>query len=65
MMIASQFQSCIFYPSHCEQNGNCKKIISFAPQLDGWTIMELFYNGTSPDINYAAIGFSEDDQMVS
>lgn len=56
-------KSCIFYPSHCEQNGNCKKIISFAPQLDGWTIMELFYNGTSLDTNYAAVGFSEDDQM--
>ncbi|VDN41741.1 unnamed protein product, partial [Gongylonema pulchrum] len=55
--------SCAFHPVRCEQNGNCEKIVSFAPQPDGWTFVELFYSGTNPDTNYAAVGFSHDELM--
>lgn len=34
------------------------------PTEDGWTTIELFYNETSPDTNYASVGFSEDKLMV-
>lgn len=45
--------------------GDCEKIVSYATQPDHWVVIELFYNTTRPDTNYAAVGFSEDILMVS
>ncbi|EFO25902.2 hypothetical protein LOAG_02587 [Loa loa] len=54
---------CIFVSAQCEEKRDCEKIISYAVQPDDWVVVELFYNTTHPDTNYAAIGFSEDTQM--
>ncbi|MCP9260139.1 hypothetical protein DINM_003322 [Dirofilaria immitis] len=56
-------KTCIFVSEHCEGKGNCEKIISYTTQPDEWVVIELFYNTTNPDTNYAAVGFSEDTQM--
>lgn len=59
------FQACIFISTNCEEKGDCEKIISYVTQPDDWVVIELFYNATNPDTNYAAIGFSEDTLMAS
>ncbi|VDK87261.1 unnamed protein product [Onchocerca ochengi] len=56
-------KTCLFVSEHCEETGNCEKIMSYAVQSNEWVIIELFYNTTHPGTNYAAIGFSEDTQM--
>ncbi|OZC12653.1 hypothetical protein X798_00284 [Onchocerca flexuosa] len=56
-------KTCLFVSEHCEEMGNCEKIVSYAVQSNEWIIIELFYNTTHPGTNYAAIGFSEDTQM--
>ncbi|EJW84168.1 hypothetical protein WUBG_04922 [Wuchereria bancrofti] len=56
-------KACIFISANCEEKGDCEKIISYALEPDDWVVVELFYNTTHPDTNYAAIGFSKDTQM--
>uniref|UniRef100_A0A0R3RJK0 Ferric-chelate reductase 1 n=1 Tax=Elaeophora elaphi TaxID=1147741 RepID=A0A0R3RJK0_9BILA len=56
-------KACIFISEHCEEKGDCKKIISYATQPDNWVVIELFFNMTEPDTTYVAVGFSEDTLM--
>uniref|UniRef100_A0A915PIC6 DOMON domain-containing protein n=1 Tax=Setaria digitata TaxID=48799 RepID=A0A915PIC6_9BILA len=56
-------KACIFVSANCEEKGNCEKIVSYTTEPDDWVVIELFYNTTYSDTNYAAVGFSEDTQM--
>lgn len=56
-------KSCVYSPPSCQVTRECRKVVSYTPPEDGWTTIELFYNETNPDTNYAAIGFSEDNTM--
>ncbi|VDK87911.1 unnamed protein product [Litomosoides sigmodontis] len=56
-------KACIFISEGCEVKGNCEKIVSYTTEPDRWVVIELFYNTTHPDTNYAAVGFSEDVLM--
>ncbi|KAK6106311.1 DOMON domain family protein [Brugia pahangi] len=64
VVVIALFIACIFISANCEEKRDCEKIISYALEPDdSWVVVELFYNTTHPDTNYAAIGFSKDTQM--
>uniref|UniRef100_A0AC34FJJ5 DOMON domain-containing protein n=1 Tax=Panagrolaimus sp. ES5 TaxID=591445 RepID=A0AC34FJJ5_9BILA len=56
---------CINIPDNCQVQGNCQYQISYAPSGDGKSlIIELYGRRDSPQMQYVAIGFSNDARMV-